>query len=448
MSENSGFIVFLKRSIPGTIWAIGVSSLLVNMATSVIFSGSALYLKTVLGAGLATIGWVEAFVEWVAYFVRLFSGAISDYLKKRKWLMVLGFAMLTVAKPMLAFSKSFFSVFLARTVDRIGNGIQASPRDALISDSAPKESKGACFGLRQSLAVIGSTLGGLFGIAVMKLSNANFELLFLLATIPAAIATIILILFVKDKTTSSKKKKETNLDVPLFQKRDENLKRFVNNSTFLQKLPQNSFIISLLKKVFIFPLFGLKFWILMPVVTIFMLGRFSESFISLHACGTFGLDVSYCTAITMIYNLLATLVSYPVGKISDRMNRVNLLFLGFFFLLFAHISMGYATSLAWVLFGTVLWGIQRGITEGLFAILISDYVPKELRGTCFGVYYLVVSFSTMIATVFAGWISERNGGSAAFIFGALFCSLAVILLFICRKTLSTRPANSVDIISA
>ncbi|MBR1479374.1 MAG: MFS transporter [Alphaproteobacteria bacterium] len=403
MAERSGFWQFLRRSIPGTIWAIGVSSLLMNLATSVVFSGSALYLKTILGVATSTIGFIEAIVEAVAYAIRIFSGVISDYFKRRKALMVIGFIMLTISKPLLAFSRTFIGVFFARTIDRIGNGIQASPREALISDSAPKQVKGACFGLRQSLAVIGSTLGGIFGIVVMKLTNDDFQLLFLFAAIPAALATVVLTIFVKEKLDESKS---------VAKRRKIKLKDL--------------------------HLLGKKFWLFMVVAAVFMLGRFSEIFISLHACGNFGLDVAYGTVITMIYNLLSTLVAFPVGRLSDRMNRTNLLLVGFLILLFAHISIGCANNLNWVLFGTVLWGAQRGITEGILSVVVSDYVPKELRGTGFGIYYLVVSVSTAVASAVAGVISQQSGEGAAFLFGGVVCLFALLLLFAVRRFLSKK----------
>ena len=195
------------HSIPKSILAIGISSLLINAATSVLFSASALYLKTVLAVSIASIGVLESTVEGIAYFTRTFSGVLSDYFRTRKCFMVMGFALLTISKPLLAFSHTYTHVFLARTVDRLGNGLQASPRDALVSDVAPKEIKGACYGFRQSLSLIGSTIGGILGIIVMNKSNNNFHLLFLLASIPATLALLVLVLFVKEKIKNKKDKR-------------------------------------------------------------------------------------------------------------------------------------------------------------------------------------------------------------------------------------------------
>ena len=401
MIEKQTSLRSIKKSIPGTIFAIGISSMLINMATSVVFSGSALYLKTVLGVAVSTIGALEALVESIAYGIRIFSGMISDYFKKRKALMVIGFAMIAISKPLLAFSKTFGTVLASRTIDRIGNGIQASPRDALISDVSPEKSKGTCYGLRQSLAVLGSTLGGLFGIAIMKLTNNNFELMFVLAGIPAVIAVVILLLFVKEKFNKQEvKQKQTKI--------------------------KYKDLCSL----------GKRYWILLVIVACFMLARFSEVFITLHACGNFGLNVAYGTVITMIYNLLSVFVAYPMGILSDRVNRLNVLLLGFIILCISHLCLGYASSLNGVILGTAFWGIQRGITDSVLATLVSDYVPKNVRGTAFGLFYLVVSLSTAAASAIAGRIAQAGGEGSAYIFGSKICIIAIILLVIMKRIMN------------
>ncbi len=399
MSQKSGFFSFLKDSIPSTIIAIGVSSLLINASTSVIFAGSALYLKTVLGVSAASIGFLEAIVEAIAYAVRIFSGVISDYFKRRKTLMIIGYAMVTISKPLLALSHSFVQIFLARALDRVGNGIQASPRDALIGDEAPKKTKGACFGLRQSLSVAGSTLGAILGIVVMKLSNNNFELMFFLAGIPAVVAVFILIAFVKEKKHPAHDRRKI---------------RFKDAK-----------------------LLGKKFWVLMAVVTVFMLGRFTEIFITLHACETFKLDLAYGTAISAIYNLISAFVSYPAGRISDKMDRTTLLLIGFFLLLLSHVLLGFAINLYMVFLGATIWGAQIGITQSIFATLVSDYVPKDLRGSGFGVYYLVVAVSSAVASALAGILYEGCGASCTFKTGAVFCCTAITILCFSKKFLKS-----------
>ena len=398
--NKSEFYQFLKQAIPGTIWAIGLSSLLINLATSVIQSGSAIYLKAVLGIAVSTIGVIEAVVECIANTVKIFSGIISDYLRRRKWLMVFGFVLLTISKPLIAISKNISSVVVARTIDRIGNGIQASPRDALISDAAPKKTKGACYGLRQSLAVVGSTLGGVFGMIVMKLTGDNFQLLFVLATIPAILAVVILIFFVKETLNHKHKVDRRKI-------RMHDMKAL-----------------------------GKRFWLLMIIVAIFMSARFGEFFMSLHACENLGMQKAYLFVITIIFNLFTTLSAFPTGKLSDRMNKINLLFIGVVVLFISDICIGCANNLVWIWIGAALWGIQRGMSEGIFSILISDYVPKELRGTGFGVYYIIVSVSVFWANTIAGGVSQYCGESSAYLTGALICVITAITLLIFRCKLT------------
>ncbi len=402
MAKQSSFILFLKQSIPHTIWAIGISSLLMNAATAVMFSGTALYMKTVLGIGISTIGFLEAIVEAIAYAIRIFSGIVSDFLRKRKSVILCGFIFLTISKPILAFSKNLIQIFIARACDRIGNGIQASPRDALVGDVSPYEVKGACYGLRQSLAVIGSTLGGIFGIVVMKASGNDFEMMFLLAAIPAFLAVLVIIYFVKE---------------PKQAKHKESLRRPIK--------------IRDLKSL------GTKFWVLMIIVMIFMLARFSEIFIALNACDNYGLNVAYGTAITVIYNLTSTTISYPSGKLSDRMNRVTVLLVGFIILLVAHLTIYSAANLYFIFLGAFFWGLQVGITQSILSVLVSDYVPKDLRGTGFGVYYFITAISTAVASMLAGFISESTGTeSNAFLYGAILSGAAVLMLLFFRKRLS------------
>lgn len=400
----------MLRNIPKSILAIGISSLLINSATAVVFSASALYLKTVLEVSITYIGTLESVVEGIAYFTRTFSGILSDYFRKRKWFMVLGFALLTISKPLLAFSNTYIGIFISRTVDRLGNGLQASPRDALVSDLAPKEIKGSCYGFRQSLGLIGSTIGGLLGILVMRQSNNDFKLLFLLASIPAVLALCVLILFVKEKVNN-------------------------NKETVSKKKIQFSSIKEL----------GRKFWLLMTLVIFFMLGKFSEVFICLHACDNFGLNVAWGTIFPVIYSLVSAIVAYPIGKISDKVDRKNVLLLGFIIFTLSHLSIGLAPNLYFIFLGTILWGTHEGITDSMFASLISDYIPKELRGTGFGLYSLLSSVAMIFASIIAGHMSDKFGMHIAFISGAVLGMITIIILLFIKPFLSIDKTSEQNI---
>jgi MFS family permease len=358
-------------------------------------------MKAMLGATVSTIGLLEAVVEAISYAVRIFSGVMSDFLRRRKSVMLVGFVLLAIAKPLLAFSRSVSQVFLARTLDRIGNGIQASPREAFIGDIAPSESKGACYGLRQSLGVIGSTIGGIFGVIVMKFSDNNFELMFLLASIPAFISVFVIMFIVREKKVIRSK---AHLRRPI--------------------------------KFHDLKLLGFKFWLLMSIVAVFMLSRFSEIFIALHACDNYGLNIAYGTFISVLFNVTYTLSSYPAGKLSDKFEKTTILLFGFLILLLAHLIIYTAPNLYFLFLGTLIWGLQIGITQSIFAILVSDYVPKDLRGTGFGVFYFTTAISTATASLNAGFVSNASGTEAtAFLYGIVFCTCAIVVLLTFKKRL-------------
>ena len=396
--QNNNFFRFLKIAIPKSIWAIGFSSLFVNIATSIVFAQTALYLTSVFHITTSSLGYFESFVAATAYAVRLFSGVISDYFRQRKVIMIIGYVMITISSPLLAIAGSFFAVCVARAVDRVGNGIQGAPREALISDISPKKYKGACFGLRQSMSVLGSAIGGGLGIVVMLMTNNNFKMLFLLTGIPSLISVFILFFFVKEKKRAPEqegaRKKICFKDAALL---------------------------------------GKKFWLMMIVVMMLMLGRFSEVFIVLHANTSFAIDVAYVPIITIVFNVASALIAYPIGKISDKMDKVALLFFGFALLLFSHLTLGFASNISMIIFGTFLWGLQSGVIQSILATLIAEYVPKDLRGTAFGIYFSISAISTFIASSVAGILAEAHGVGMAFIAGAGFSLIAIFLLWIFNK---------------
>ena len=235
---------------------------------------------------------------------------------------------------------------------------------------------------------------------VMKLTGDNFQLLFVLATIPAILAVVILIFFVKETLNHKHKVDRRKI-------RMHDMKAL-----------------------------GKRFWLLMIIVAIFMSARFGEFFMSLHACENLGMQKAYLFVITIIFNLFTTLSAFPTGKLSDRMNKINLLFIGVVVLFISDICIGCANNLVWIWIGAALWGIQRGMSEGIFSILISDYVPKELRGTGFGVYYIIVSVSVFWANTIAGGVSQYCGESSAYLTGALICVITAITLLIFRCKLT------------
>ncbi len=397
-----------RSSIPPTVIAIGLVQFLINISSVIIFSLSAVYLKSILGVATGWIGFLEGAVEASAHATKLISGVVSDYLRKRKSVMVVGFILVTLTRPILAISESFIAVFMARFLDRFGNGIQSTPRDALVGDVAPKDIKGACFGLRQSLGTAGSFAGGILGVLAMMWTMNNFHHVFWIATIPAFIALIILIVAVKDPKPVPLPEGDVGENIA-------HPKRHPIRLTDLKRLGKN-------------------YWFLMLVVSIFMLSRPTEAFMCLHAHETFHLADTYIPFILLVYNLTYSLCSYPIGRMADRMDPYRLLQVGFAALILADIVLAMAPNV-WVMFsGVGIWGIQMGISQSVFLTLVDKSVPEDLRGTAFGFFYLISAISLIIAGTVAGNIAQHfNSVGMAFLVSSCVGACALVLLIAVSK---------------
>ncbi len=379
--------------VPRSIWAIGVASFLINVSSVIVFGLSAVYMKTILGVATGWIGLLEGAVEACAYATKVLSGVFSDYLRRRKVIMVWGFALATLARPILAISSSFGAVFTSRVLDRVGNGIQSTPRDALVGDLSPASIKGACYGLRQSLATAGSFFGGIVGVVAMVLTHQDFHMVFWIATIPAVLGLIILMLAVKDPHVTEQQKPE-------------------RHPIHWADLPR----------------LGKPYWILMIIAGIFMMARVGEALLILHAHQNFALSESYVPLVLILYNGTNALASYPIGRLSDKISRYSLLALGFVVLIVADILLSTATHLAVMLLGVAVWGVQIGITQSMFLALIADNVPEDLRGTGFGLFYLISALSLVIAGSVGGTIAQCYDEGVAFMVSGFVAAIALIIL--------------------
>lgn len=397
----------MKNIIKGihfSIWIIGFSSLLVNISSVMVFGIAALYIKS-LGVTTGLVLMLEGMFEAIAYAMKLFSGVISDYLKRRKGVMLFGLALFTLARPVMAFFTSLNGVLISRLLDRFGNGIQSTPRDALVSDLATADNRGACFGLRQSLAVAGSFIGGLLGIWCMVATNQNFQEIFLYAAIPAILGLLLIVFFVKDpndqENASNNKKAERRHPIHL-----SDFKRL-----------------------------GKSYWILMGIALVFTSTRVGESILVLHATESFQMDQSFSHGIIMIYNGANSLCSYPVGYLSDRLGRYGFLGLSFVILILSDAFLGFASNLTAMIIGVTLWGIQIGISQSMFLSLIADHVPEDLRGTGIGFFYLISSVSLIIAGTIGGAVAHYFSQFATFITSGIIGLVALLMLIVFYKSL-------------
>lgn len=380
--------------IPIMIWVIGIGALLTNFSSIMVFSLTPIYLTQVLGLTTFHFGILEGILEFSSWAIRVFSGIFSDYLRKRKPLLVFAYTLTTCTRPILALATGIGSIYSAKLMDRISNGLQASPREALVGDIAPKEKKGACYGLRQALGFIGSILGALSIMFLMAHMKQDFHFIFWLASIPSLLALLMMIFLVKDSSrTHSHPEKERQ--PPLF---------FIKNMTRLDPI----------------------FWNLIWVAGIFMISNFSGAYRILQA-NHVGLSQGFASLVMIMQNIGA-LAAFPIGKLSDKTDRKRLLALGCCITILANFFFGFMSNAIGAMIGAILWGIQIGITQSMFQTMIADTVHPDLRGTGFGIYYLVTAFSLFLANAVMGFIFEAYGSTTAFMFSALIAFFGILLI--------------------
>lgn len=368
---------------------LGFVSLLMDVSSEMIHSLLPLFMVGTLGTSALLVGLLEGLAESTALIVKIFSGALSDYLGKRKGLAVLGYGLGAMSKPLFALAPGMGLILGARLIDRIGKGIRGAPRDALIADIAPPSLRGAAFGLRQSLDTVGAFLGPLIAVGLMLVWNNDFRAVFWAAVIPGVLAVGLLILGVKEPQRHRNEKRSNPI-------RRENLVRLSPG-----------------------------YWWVVLIGAVFTLARFSEAFLVLRAEQE-GVPVALVPLVMVAMNLVYAVTAYPFGKLSDRVSHQRLLAIGLSVLIAADIILAAGTHWSTLLAGVGLWGIHMGITQGLLATMIADHAPQDLRGTAFGLFNLITGLAMLIASGLAGYFWDQWGSSSTFYLGATFSSLALL----------------------
>lgn len=418
--------------IPKPIWGIGLAVFFVNLSSVMVRSLSAVYMKTILGAGSGLIGTVEGVVEMLSFIMKMLSGVFSDYLRRRKLIIVLGYAFMFFSRPLIAGFASMQAVVAARILDRLGNGIQASPRDALVGDLAPRSIRGACYGLRISLGTAGSFAGAVFALSLMFWNDEDYLVVFWLAAIPAFIAVVIMAFFIKDPEKVVQQDPENEAQ-PAAQQKPYKLAH-LRIEAASEPSCSSRLLIGVLGMFMIAQRMGRSYWLLMIVVAVFMVAQLGEPIMDLHALETFHLSGKYIPLIAIVYNAAYSSISYSAGKLSDKIGRINMLIIGFCCLLVGDLFLGGATSLWMVFAGIALCGAQIAITQSTFMSLIADCVPEDLRGTGFGIFYLICALSVFISHTGTGFIAEHAGERYAFIASLVVASIALVtLVFFAKK---------------
>lgn len=382
--------------LPAGIWALGLVSMLMDISSEMIHALLPVYLVTALGASTLAVGFIEGVAEATAAITKVFSGALSDWLGRRKLLAAIGYGLAACTKPVFPLAPTLGWVVAARFVDRIGKGIRGAPRDALIADLAPPAQRGAAFGLRQSLDTAGAFIGPLIAIALMALTGGDMRLVFWVAVVPAVGAFAVIVLAVRDVPRPA----VGPVRMPL-------------SRAELRRLPP-------------------AYWWVVGISAVFTVARFSEAFLVLRA-QELGLMLAWIPAVLVVMNVVYALSSYPVGVLADRIGRQGLLAAGFALLVVADLVLAQIGGLAGLALGVALWGLHMGMTQGLLAAMVADAAPAELRGTAFGVFNLASGLALLVASALAGGLWDAFGARATFLSGAAFAALALAGLALRRR---------------
>ncbi|MBU0689790.1 MAG: MFS transporter [Gammaproteobacteria bacterium] len=376
--------------IPRGVWVLGFVSLLMDVSSEMIHSLLPLFMVSTLGLSVLSVGVIEGLAESTALMVKVFSGALSDYLGKRKGLALLGYGLGALTKPMFALAQGGGMILAARLTDRIGKGIRGAPRDALLTDITPPSVRGAAFGLRQSLDTVGAFLGPLLAVGLMLLWANDFRAVFWVAVIPGVLAVLLLLFGVREPKAASSK--QVN---PI---KRENLRRL-----------------------------GSAYWWVVGFGAVFTLARFSEAFLVLRAEQS-GVPVAFVPLVMVAMNLIYAATAYPFGKLSDSVSHTKLLVWGLLLLIGADLVLAVDGHWWFVVLGVGLWGMHLGITQGLLARMVADTAPADLRGTAFGFFNLMSGLAMLLASVLAGLLWQTLGAASTFYSGAIICVLAMIVL--------------------
>src|SRR6267378_2695311 len=373
-----------EMRVPRTVWALGFVSLCMDLSSELVHGLLPVFMTAVLGASMLAVGVVEGIAEATASIVKLFSGVLSDRLGRRKPLVVLGYALAAASKPLFPLAGSVPLVLVARFMDRVG-----------------KEMRGAAYGLRQALDTVGAVLGPLAAIGLMILLASDIRAVLWVAVVPAVVAVVVLIVFVREPPATS-----------------------IAHANPLSRTALGELT--------------LRYWFVVALGAVFTLARFSEAFLVLRA-QDLGMALAMVPIVLVVMNLAYTAIAYQAGLAADKGHRNHLLLWGLIALIAADLVIASFASLAALFAGVVLWGAHMGLTQGLLSALVADTAPAPLRGTAFGVFHLVSGVALLAASVLAGWLWSEHGAAATFYAGAAFTAAALAGLVTYMHVSRTRP---------
>ena len=405
------------RRLPRNVFAISLVSLLNDASSEIIYPFLPVFLSLTLGASPAIVGTIEGAAESVSSLLKLFAGYFSDRRGKRKGFVVLGYSLASLARPVLAFATSWYQVLAIRLTDRIGKGIRSAPRDAMIADTVRVEERGLAFGFHRAMDHTGAVVGPIIGYLLLALFAANrnapsagdFTKIFLLASIPALAAVIVVAVFVRESPALSQASEPSEVKPPALSLRgfDGNFKRFL------------------------------------VIVALFTLSNSSDAFLLLRAQSV-GVSIASIPLLWAMLHVIKVVSSLVGGDLSDRLGRRRLIVSGW--ILYAAIYAGFAfvsnNISVWILF--LIYGIYFGLAEGAEKALVADLVRPEQRGTAYGLYNLAFGITVLPASLLMGALWSWRGPAVAFLVSAALGATAAVLLHLLVKQKTLQPLPSTN----
>lgn len=378
--------------ISGNVLIFGFVSLLTDISSEMIYPLLPLFLTSVLGAGPAFLGAIEGVAESTAAVLKLVSGFVSDRMRRRKKLVLLGYSISSIARPLIAVAASPIAVLFIRFADRVGKGVRTSPRDALIADSTPQSLRGKAFGFHRSMDHAGALIGPLLATLLLARFTTSLRTVFLLAAVPGIAAVLLIIFRVREVPRQQTMGETRLLTVP--------------------RGPLRSYLLVLL---------------------VFTLGNSSDAFLLLRA-NHLGVTPAQIPLLWTFFHLVKMLASMPFGALSDQIGRRGIIIAGWTVYALAYIGFAQATSALqiWILFG--FYGLFYGLTEGVEKALLADIAPTAERGSAFGWYNCAIGIGALPASLLFGFLWQWGSPQLAFAVGAAFALLAGLLLLYTVKT--------------
>ena len=376
--------------LPRNVWILGFVSMLMDLSSEIYHALLPAFITVTLGLPAIALGAIDGIAEATASFAKLASGRLSDRSRKRKPWVLLGYGLAALSKPLFPVAQGAVELMGARFADRVGKGIRGAPRDAIIADETPPEIRGRAFGLRQALDTIGALIAPLAAVGLMILFAEDIRAVFWIAVIPAALSFLLALIAVKEPVA--------NLAAATFQPLFHGFRE-------LDKPVRR----------------------LLAVAFLFSLARFSEGFLILRA-----IDVGVSTVLSplalVVFNVGFLALAYPAGALSDRMSPRSILMAGMGVLAAANLILAQDIGVAGLIVGILLWGAHMALTQGIFSRMIADFAPDHLRATSFGAFYFVSGIGTLLASLAAGFIWDRDGASTTFMAGAAAAAVALAML--------------------